>query len=162
MERYFFVFIILEKRTSLELYLLLWVFVCEGDTHLWATQLDIDCCQRCLEVCCTNWGPRSFNTRHLAAGTTTHGPFHCIAPPLTSGAQSCCRGHLNRLTVKLSSQPTQQRDFPKQSHYQYWVFVSVCAQLLPICTEGWWSNWAGLSLQFLSLQGPCHYFITNI
>lgn len=76
-------------------------FVYEGGTPLWATvgrRLLLTLPPGVLTSVRT--GTQELRYPVTRRVQTTHGPFHCIAPSLTSGAQSCCRGHLNHLTVK--------------------------------------------------------------
>lgn len=92
----------------------------------------------------------AYRTRH-SAGTMRHGPFHCIAPRLTSLV------HMASLRSKLhfrlsfpctASDDTHQIDFTDLSHNI--SIVCMYVYVLAVCTEGYsWSTMAGLVYIFV-------------
>lgn len=172
---FLFLSLFFSRMETLELYLLLWFCMWEGASCL-VDELDkllldhsTDSCvvihfcsstqpQGCGDIC-ADGGPRSCSTCR-SAGTMGHGPFHCIAPFLTSVVHMAAVFiGIDTLATTLSvAHPPHPIDFTD------WITLPVlsgsvcaCVRVLPICTEGHWHGqcglWIGLMYVLSLLKG---------
>lgn len=120
----------------------------------------------CGDVCANGGDPWGYSTRH-SAGTMGRGPFHCIAPFLTSLMHTAAvfmAIHIlaTSLSVVLPAQPTTTRidrvQWLNRTTSIEWVCVCLCVcalvYMLPTDTEGHWNSQhrfrAGLMYVFTS------------